>query len=70
VTNAIRAELTDEGRRDRNEAIPVIDSFDGVSVYTMPFCKSHVTGITASPDALDQARKDIIERLQSFVYGK
>ena len=70
VTNAIRAELTDEGRRDREEAVPVIDTFDGVSVYTMPACKSHVTGITASPDALDTARQDIVERLQAFEYGK
>jgi hypothetical protein len=66
VTNAIRADLTEEGRGE--EAVPVIDTFEGVSVYTMPACKGHVTGVTASPDALDKARKDIVERLQAVEY--
>lgn len=66
VTNAIRADLTEEGRG--REAVPVIDSFEGVSVYTMPACKGHVPGVTASPDALDKARKDIIERLKAYSY--
>lgn len=63
VTNAIRADLTEEGRG--KEAVPVIDAFDGVTVYTMPTCKAHVTGITASPDALDRARESIVERLRA-----
>lgn len=63
VTNAIRADLTEEGRGE--EAVPVIETFDGVSVYTMPACKGHVTGVTASPDALDKAREDITERLRA-----
>lgn len=63
VTNAIRADLTEEGRGE--EAVPVIETFDGVSVYTMPACKGHVTGVTASPDALDKAREDIVERLRA-----
>jgi hypothetical protein len=66
VTNAIRADLTEEGRGE--EAVPVVDSFDGVSVYTMPACKGHITGITASPDALDKAREDIVERLAAYDY--
>jgi hypothetical protein len=66
VTNAIRADLTEEGRGE--EAVPVIDTFEGVSVYTMPACKGHVTGVTASPDALDKAREDIVERLQAVEY--
>jgi len=67
VTNAIRADLTEEGRGE--EAVPVIESFDGVSVYTMPACKGHVTGITARPDALDKAREDIVERLRAAEYA-
>ncbi|MCS3635999.1 hypothetical protein GGP91_003227 [Salinibacter ruber] len=63
VTNAIRADLTQEGRGE--EAVPVIETFDGVSLYTMPACKGHVTGVTASPDALDKAREDIVDRLQA-----
>lgn len=63
VTNAIRADLTEEGRGE--EAVPVIDTFDGVSVYTMPACKGHVTGVTASPDALDKAREDLAQRLRA-----
>jgi hypothetical protein len=66
VTNAVRADLTEEGRGE--EAVPVIDTFEGVSVYTMPACKGHVTGVTASPDALDKAREDIVERLRSVKY--
>ncbi len=68
VTNAIRADLTEEGRGE--EAVPVIETFDGVSVYTMPACKGHVTGVTASPDALDRAREDIIQRLRAAEYGE
>jgi hypothetical protein len=67
VTNAIRADLTDEGRGQ--DAVPVIDSFDGVSVYTMPACKSHIQGVTASPDALDQARADIVAHLKAYDYA-
>jgi len=67
VTNAIRADLTEEGRGE--EAVPVIDTFDGVSVYTMPACKGHVTGVTASPDALHKAREDIVERLRAIKYA-
>lgn len=66
VTNAIRADLTEEGGGE--EAVPVIDSFDGMSVYTMPTCKGHVTGVTASPDALGKAREDIIGRLRAAEY--
>jgi hypothetical protein len=62
VTAAIRADLTDE-RREQDSAVPVIDTVDGVKLYVMPTCKSHVSGITASPDALDQAQQDIIDAL-------
>ena len=68
VTNAIRADLTEEGRG--REAVPVIDPFDGVSVYTMPACKGHITGITANPDALDRAHEDIVQRLSTYNHGK
>lgn len=66
VTNAIRADLTDEGRGQ--DAVPVIASFDRVSVYTMPACKSHIEGVTASPDALDQARAAIVAHLKGYDY--
>lgn len=64
VTASIRADLAEEGR-DRDSAVPVIDSIDGVDLYIMPTCKSHVPGVTASPDALDQAQKDIVDALTS-----
>lgn len=64
VTASIRADLTDEGR-DKESAAPVIDYIDGVDLYVMPTCKSHVPGVTASPDALDQAQKDIVDALVS-----
>lgn len=66
VTNAIRADLTEKERGE--EAVPVIETFEGVSVYTMPACKGHVTGVTGSPDALDKAREDIVERLRAADY--
>lgn len=66
VTAAIRADLTDE-RRDQDSAVPVIDSVDGVKLYVMPTCKSHVPGVAASPDALDRAQQDITEALTSRV---
>jgi hypothetical protein len=67
VTNSIRADLTEEGRG--REAVPVIDAFEGVSVYTMPLCKGHVPGVVASPDALDKAKDAIADRLNSYNYG-
>lgn len=62
VTASIRADLTDDGR-DKESAVPVIDAIDDVDLYVMPTCKSHVPGMTASPDALDQAQKDIVAAL-------
>lgn len=66
VTASIRADLTDE-RREKESAVPVIDSIDGVNLYVMPTCKSHVPGVTASPDALDQAQQDIIAALSPSI---
>jgi hypothetical protein len=63
VTSAIRADLTEEGRDQ--DAVPVIDSIEGVSLYTMPAAKGHVPGVTASPDAMDAAKEDIAERIRS-----
>ena len=63
VTGSIRADLSEE---KENTAIPVIDTVDGVSTYVMPACKSHIAGVTASFDALDQARHDIASRIKAF----
>ncbi len=64
VTGSIRADLSEE---KENKAIPVIDqNVEGVKTYVMPACKSHVAGVTASFDALDEAQRDIAAHIQSF----
>ena len=66
VTGVIRADL--EGHGDEQKARPVIEKVDGVEVYTMPACKSHVPGVTASADALDTAVQDLEEKLRAYDY--
>lgn len=63
VTGSIRADLAEE---EDNKAVPVIETVDGVRTYVMPACKSHVAGVTASFDALDEAQRDIAAHIQSF----
>jgi hypothetical protein len=67
VTGVIRADLQEHA--DEQKAKPVIEKVDGVEVYTMPACKSHITGVTASADALDEAVSDIEEHLRAYDYA-
>lgn len=67
VTGAIRADLVDEGRQ--LDAAPVVESIDGVDLFVALACKGYVPGVTAAPDALDEAEKALTERLRVFAYG-
>ena len=68
VTGAIRADL-DEEQPDR-KAHPVIDSIDGVDLFVGLAAKGVVPGITASPDAIDEAKEHIASCLRAFDYAE
>ncbi len=63
---AIRAELTEESEYRR--AQPILDTIDGVSVYTALTAKAYIPGVVASADALDQAEADLTARLLGYDY--
>ena len=63
---AIRAELTEESEYRR--AAAVLDTIDGVSVYTALTAKAYIPGIVATADALDQAEADLTARLLGYNY--
>jgi len=63
---AIRAELTEESEYKRAE--PVLDTLDGVSVYTALTAKGYIREVVASTDALEQAEADLAAQLLEFNY--
>lgn len=67
VTGTIRADLDEE--KPNREAHPVIDSVDGVDLFVGLAAKGYVPGVAASPDAMDEAREHIAERLQAVDYA-
>lgn len=66
VVSAIRADLAEE-ETERPKVDPVLDSsIRGVDLFVALPAKGYVRGVTASPDALEDAVAQISERLQAF----
>lgn len=63
---AIRAELTEDS--DYKRAEPVLDTLEGVNVYTALTAKAYIREAVASKDALEQAEKDLKAQLLEFNY--
>ncbi len=63
---AIRAELTEASEFRRAE--PVLDTLEGVNVYTALTAKAYIREAIASRDALEQAEADLAAKLLEFNY--
>jgi len=63
---AIRADLTEESEYKRAE--PVLDTLEGVNVYTALTAKAYIREVVASVDALEQAEADLTAQLLEFNY--
>ena len=63
---AIRADLTEESEYKRAE--PILDTLDGVNVYTALTAKAYIREVVASVDALEQAEADLTAQLFEFNY--
>jgi hypothetical protein len=66
IVGAIRADLALDGDRPRAE--PVVDTIPGVELFAALPALGYIRGVTASPDAIDQAEAHLIERLRAFDY--
>lgn len=67
IASAIRADLDSE--QPDKIAHPVVDNFEGVSVYASLSAKGYVPGIVdTAPDALAKAEKALIDHLSSYDY--
>jgi hypothetical protein len=66
IAGAIRAELREDVEKD--QAVPRIDEDAGAEVFkTLPI-SGYIKGEYGSADAVDQAKKWLINRMQSFPY--
>jgi hypothetical protein len=63
---SIRAELTEQS--DYRRAEPVLDTIEGVNLYTALTAKAFIPGIVATLDALDQAEANLKARLLGYDY--
>lgn len=65
---AIRADLIEESENRREHAEPILDTLDGVNVYTALTAKAYIREVVASRDALEQAEVDLTAQLLEFNY--
>lgn len=63
---AIRADLTEESEYKRAE--PVLDTLEGVNVYTALTAKAYIREVVANVNALEQAEADLTAQLLEFNY--
>jgi len=63
---AIRAELSEES--EYRKAEPILDTIDGVSIYTALTAKAYIPGVVATANALDLAEADLAARLLEYDY--
>jgi hypothetical protein len=63
---AIRAELTEAS--DYKRAEPILDTLDGVNVYTALTAKAYIREVIASKDALERAEEDLRQQLLGYNY--
>lgn len=67
VVSTIRADLL-EGEGERPRVEPVLDILDGVDLFVALPAKGYIKGVSASPDALDEAETTLAERLHAYDY--
>ena len=65
---AIRAKLIDGDNESKPKAKPIIDEKAGAATYITLPCANYVVTEIESPDALDKAKQDLINRMLTFDY--
>lgn len=65
IAGAIRADLSEE---DMKRAIPIVEPIDGVDLYTSLTAQGYIRDAKGSVDAIDQAKKKLIEMLSAYNY--
>ena len=65
---AIRAKLIDGDNESKPKAKPIIDEKAGAATYITQPCANYVVTEIESPDALDKAKQDLINRMLTFDY--
>lgn len=66
VAYAIRGELRDD--TERPQAIPKIDETTKADIFVTPVASGYIAGSIGSVDALDEAKKFLIEKIKSFEF--
>lgn len=64
---AIRAKLIDDGG-ERQKVKPIVDEKAGANTYIALPCANYVVTESESMDALNAAKKELVERMQAFDY--
>lgn len=66
IASAIRAKLIDDSEKPK--AKPIIDENAGADVFVTLPCANYMITETESAQALDEAQKELIERMEAFDY--
>ena len=66
IASAIRAKLIDDGGKQR--AKPLLDAKAGADLYVALPCAGYIVTECESPDALVQAKADLVKRMLEFDY--
>src|SRR5690606_7643279 len=66
VAYTIRAALDPES--DRDKAIPVIDRSAKADIYLAPTISGYIKGASGSASAMDDAKAQLVQRMQAFPY--
>ena len=64
---AIRAKMTDDSG-DKPRVKPIVDENAGAKTFVALQCANYIVTESESKDALDNAKRELIDRMQSFDY--
>ena len=64
---AIRAKMTDDSG-DKPRVKPIVDENAGAKTFVALPCANYIVTESESKDALDNAKRELIDRMQSFDY--
>ncbi len=66
ITYAIRGELRDD--TEKPTATPKIDETAKADIFVTPVANAYIKGAVGSPEAIDKAKQELIDRMQAFDY--
>ncbi|MEL6133202.1 MAG: CRISPR-associated protein Cas7 [Bacteroidota bacterium] len=66
IAYSIRGDLRAD--TERPQAVPKLDETADAKLYVTPSAAAHIAGAVGSPNALDQAKQDLIQVMSAFPY--